>query len=215
MQSISEQIVDSIFDKLYPNQINLKSFETKKNLNPAIWYNGKLRKDVKPKLLSIAKKFIESVKLENLPVTDILVVGSCASYNWSKYSDIDLHVEVDFSKVKQIKDQDTLKNYFTSKKNEWNELHGNITINGFPVELYIQDKYEENASDGVYSLKLNYWKKQPFANDYILDKALIKQQSANLINRIDEIEQIADRLTSRSKIKILYMIANKLFDSIV
>jgi hypothetical protein len=102
MQSISEQIVDSIFDKLYPNQINLKSFETKKNLNPAIWCNGKLRKDVKPKLTKIAKKFIESVKLENLPVTDILVVGSCASYNWSKYSDIDLHVEVDFSKVKQI-----------------------------------------------------------------------------------------------------------------
>jgi hypothetical protein len=44
---------------------------------------------------------------------------------------------------------------------------------------------------------------------------LIKHQSANLINRIDEIEQIADKLTSRSKIKILYMVANKLFDSIV
>lgn len=214
-KNICEEVVDSLFDKLYPNQINLKSFKTKKNLNPAVWNNGKLRDDVRSRLISIAKEFVSTLKIDNLPVSDIILVGSSASYNWSKYSDIDLHILVDFSKVKVTMDTDFLKNYFTSKKNDWNRTHSDIYINGYPVELYIQGTNEENASNGVYSIKSNYWIKQPVANDYVLDKALIKSQSANLINRIDEISEILDKTISRRKLNLLNMIADKLYDSIV
>lgn len=214
-RNICEDAVDSLFDKLYPRQINLKSFETKKNLNPAIWKNGILRADVRKRLIAIAKEFVETLKIENLPVSDIILVGSSASYNWSKYSDIDLHILVDFSKITVTGDDDFLKNYFTSKKNGWNNTHSHLTLNGYPVELYVQGITEENASNAVYSIKGNYWLKQPVANDYVLDKAMIKNQSANLANRIDDIIKATEMATSKRKLRLLNMIANKLYESII
>ena len=102
MRHICEDAVDELFDKLYPNQINLKSFEVKKSLNPQIWKNGILDSTIRKRLIEIAKEFITTIKIEKLPIIDIIMVGSSASYNWSKYSDIDLHILVDFSKIKDI-----------------------------------------------------------------------------------------------------------------
>ena len=214
MRHICEDAVDELFDKLYPNQINLKSFEVKKSLNPRIWKNGILDSTIRKRLIEIAKEFITTIKIEKLPVIDIIMVGSSASYNWSKYSDIDLHILVDFSKIKDITNEDVLKDYFSCKKNDWNNKHEDLTIHNYPVELYIQDVNEENASQGVYSIKSNYWIKQPFANDLVLDKALIKQQSANLANRIDDFEEIVDKTNNKARLKILSMIINKFYESI-
>ena len=137
MRHICEDAVDELFDKLYPNQINLKSFEVKKSLNPRIWKNGILDSTIRKRLIEIAKEFITTIKIEKLPVIDIIMVGSSASYNWSKYSDIDLHILVDFSKIKDITNEDVLKDYFSCKKNDWNNKHEDLTIHNYPVELYI------------------------------------------------------------------------------
>ena len=88
-------------------------------------------------------------------VKDYLFLGSLANYNWSKYSDIDLHILIDFKKIN--KDTDLVKDYFDSKKKIWNDEHENLKIYGFQVELYIQDINEENSSGGVYSLEKNKW----------------------------------------------------------
>lgn len=215
MTCLYEETIDSIFDKLYPRQINLKSFDTKKTLNGAIWDHAVLRPEVRKRLIKIARKFVDTLKIEGLPVIDVVLVGSSASYNWSKYSDIDLHILVDFSKVTQTDDTDFLKNYFTSKKNDWNNIHSNLTIAGYPVELYVQDKNEENASQGIYSIKYNCWLKQPVANDYVLDKEMIKNHAANLINRADDIEAAVSQVKTKRQLNILGMIASTLFDSIV
>ena len=87
--------VNTIINKIYPNQINLKSFNFKKELNPKIWKNGKLKDNIRKRLVKIAKEFVESTELDFIPV-DIVIVGSIASFNWSKYSDIDLHIITDF-----------------------------------------------------------------------------------------------------------------------
>ena len=137
MRHICEDAVDELFDKLYPNQINLKSFEVKKSLNPQIWKNGILDSTIRKRLIEIAKEFITTIKIEKLPIIDIFMVGRSASYNWSKYSDIDLHILVDFSKIKDITNEDVLKDYFSCKKNDWNNKHEDLTIHNYPVELYI------------------------------------------------------------------------------
>ena len=48
--------VNTIIDKIYPNQINLKSFNFKKELNPKIWKNGKLKDNIRKRLIKIAKE---------------------------------------------------------------------------------------------------------------------------------------------------------------
>lgn len=209
---LTEQ-VDEIFDSVIPSQINLKSFNTKDTLNPKIWENGKLNPAFRKQLLKIAQKFIESVKFK-LPVVDIIMVGSSTSYNWSKYSDIDLHVLVDFSKIDVITDEEVLKDYFTCKKNDWNNKHTELRIASYPVEVYIQSDTEQNASDGVYSIRNDYWIKQPVTTTLELDAPLIKNHAANLINRIEQFETAFEECTSKRKLKILGMLSEQLFDLI-
>lgn len=206
--------LDSIFDSVVPQQINLKSFTTKETLNPKIWNNGRLNPTFRKQLLKIAKEFIESVKF-TLPVVDIIMVGSSTSYNWSKYSDIDLHILVDFTQVDCITDEEVLKDYFTCKKNDWNNKHTELRIASYPVELYIQSDSEENASDGVYSIRNDYWIKQPVTKNLELDRELIKEQAATLINRIEEFESAFETCQSRRKLHILQMLSEQLYDTIV
>ena len=48
---------------------------------------------------------------------DIKLTGSLANFNWSKFSDVDLHLVIDFS---QITDNEKFaKDYFDAKKFEF------------------------------------------------------------------------------------------------
>lgn len=91
--------MDQLLDSVMPNQINLKSFDNKKDLNSDIWYNCKMKENIRNQLLKIAYEFIETLKIDWTEPIDIVIVGSIAGYNWSKYSDIDLHIIYDFSKI--------------------------------------------------------------------------------------------------------------------
>ena len=76
------------------------------------------------------------------------ITGSLANYNWNKkYSDIDLHILIDYSKVD--KRTDFVDNYFYSQKKLWNEEHKDLRIFGFPIEVYVQDVNKEHTSSGV------------------------------------------------------------------
>ena len=61
-----------------------------------------------------------------------------------------------------------------AKKKIWNDEH-DITIKGHEVELYVEDKDEENSSEGMYSVLDNTWHKQPkYQQPDIDDRAVIK-----------------------------------------
>ena len=75
----------------------INSFGTKDELNPKIWDNeNTLNKEVREKLLATASEFIDFLGVPIL-VEDIIFTGSLSNYNWSKYSDIDLHIVADFN----------------------------------------------------------------------------------------------------------------------
>ena len=63
-------------------------------LNPKIWDGDDLKPEVQAKLLQIAKKWAVFAKIPDFAVTDIILVGGNANYNWTKFSDLDLHVVV-------------------------------------------------------------------------------------------------------------------------
>ena len=79
------------------NEKILNSFEVKDELNPKFWdENKKLNPQVRERLLKIAQEFIDFISVP-IVVEDILFIGSLTNYGWSEYSDIDLHVSIDFN----------------------------------------------------------------------------------------------------------------------
>jgi hypothetical protein len=96
------------------NDVDLSSFKIQKELNPKIWVNDLMDSRVRLKLLDIAQDFIEFLDVSWVEPEDTIVVGSIANYNWSRYSDIDLHVVIDYKKVDERKK--FVENYFQSKK---------------------------------------------------------------------------------------------------
>ena len=84
----------------------VQSFYAKDNLNPKVWNETKsgfvLDSKIREHLLSIADNFIEFLKVDII-VDDIILIGSLANYNWSEFSDFDLHIVADFDQFPEDK----------------------------------------------------------------------------------------------------------------
>lgn len=144
------------------NESELLEAELHDTLNPKLWSGTELKPEIRSALMKIAYDFIASVDLP-LNVLDIRFLGSNASYNYTKHSDIDLHIITNFELLPLQTDlSQVIYNYV---KNDYNNKH-NITVKGQPVELYIEDVKSTNASNGVYSLSNNKWLKEPTKPDY-------------------------------------------------
>jgi len=203
--------MDKKYRRISPDEINLKSFEFKASLNKKVWDKDKLRPEIREKLIDIAKAFVKSTDIQFIPV-DIVIVGSLAGFNWSKYSDIDLHIITDFSALNE--NVDLVKNYFDAKKNSWNEQHKDLSIYGFDVELYVQDVKEENETNGMYSIKYNHWIKIPKMAHKELQDDIIKETAAAYINKILYYNEKFNELTTDRQFIVLDQKVNYLYDLI-
>ena len=150
------------------------------SLNPEIWEDGKLKSAIKDKLLQIAEAFLESIELD-VDVEDITFTGSLANFNYTQYSDIDLHVLTDYNDYNQ--DKEVIKDYFKAKKTVWNSNH-EIKIKGHDVECYVQDVNEPHYSTGVYSIKTDTWLVEPKKEKPVDEKEVLGkvEHMLNLIN---------------------------------
>ena len=133
------------------------TYEYHTELNPVVWDGKHLKTEVKDKLLDIALAFIDFIEIE-IDIEDITLTGSLANYNYTKYSDFDLHIITDYQLYSAS--PELLKDYFNAKKTVWNTTR-NITIKGYEVELYIQSIKEPHHSTGVYSLRDDIWLVEP------------------------------------------------------
>jgi hypothetical protein len=125
-------------------------------LNPELWENNELRREVTYKLLQIAKAFVEFIDVPSLKLEDITISGSNCSYNYNDQSDIDLHLIVS-------SDQpcwEPLSALFMAKKSLFNDQH-DIKIRDNVVEVYVQDAKQPHISNGIYSVIRNRWIKRP------------------------------------------------------
>jgi len=144
-------------------------------LNPRLWNDHKLKSDVRKHLIIITNKFIEFLDIPELKVQDVIIAGSNASYNYTKFSDIDLHLVVDMSF------DDLAENLFNTKRNLWNLEH-EVKIYGMDVELYVQESSSDLKSAGIYSLK-NKWisipkHKEPSVDDISIVSKVNQYQSS-------------------------------------
>lgn len=168
------------------NQL-LKSFKPKDKLNPKIWdgdgESAKLKPIVREKLLEITDQFLDFLGID-LIVTDIIMIGSLVNYNWSQYSDIDLHIVVNFNQFPDNM-RDLYVEFFDLKKIIFNDKH-NIKFYGYDVECYVQDEVQTTFSSGVYSVLFNEWANLPKKEDVKkVDVELLKQKSEQWMRLID------------------------------
>lgn len=199
-----------IINEVESDEVDLSSFKIQKKLHEKFWINDKLNKKVRIRLIDIADEFVNSIKINSDLVKDYLFLGSLANYNWSKYSDIDLHILIDFKKIN--KDTDLVKDYFDSKKKIWNDEHENLKIYGFQVELYIQDINEENSSGGVYSLEKNQWLIKPSQNiGETFNPKKVKDKASLIMTEIDDLEE---NFKKNKNIEIISNKAKKIYDKI-
>lgn len=164
----------------------IKSFHLQDELNPKVWKSEGdsyvMRPLVRARLLEIANIFIEFLDV-NVVISDITMTGSLANYNWSQYSDIDLHLMADFNQFSE-EELPLYKELFTLKKTIFNDKH-NIKIFGYDVELYLQDSNEPHVSTGVYSVLNNEWITDPKKENVEVDKKRIKEKSEQWMRIID------------------------------
>ena len=189
----------------------LKSFHSKDHLNEKIWKENKngiiINPNVRKKLLEISNEFIEFLKVDVI-VSDIIMTGSLANYNWSEFSDIDLHIIIDFEQFSE-EQLPLYEELFRLKKTLFNEKH-NIRIFGYEVELYVQNESESHFSSGVFSVLNDEWIVEPKKENVKIDTGLIKNKAEQWMRIIDGvIENASDEPLDEAK-KIISKYKDKL-----
>ena len=183
----------------------LDSFSLKSTLNPKVWDNPENTNDavMKPKvrkaLMRIAEKFIEFLG-DDIFVEDIVLTGSLSNFNWSEFSDFDLHVHID---LQQYEEQSELyKELFNLKKQVFNDKH-DIKIFGYDVELYAQDTEEVHYSSGVYSVMNNEWLNKPKKFQKEPDKEVLKNKIKTWTDKIETAIEEAESTKDSKKLEII------------
>ena len=166
----------------------LKSFEPQSELNQKVWGKGdepKMKPEIRTRLLEIAYEFIDFLDVD-LVVTDIILTGSLSNYNWSKYSDFDVHILID---TKKFGNKEALiKDLLDTKTRSWNDSH-DIKIKGYDVELYLQGVDQEHHSTGVYSLMNEEWLIKPEKLNPRIDKNSVREKYKKIVDILDDIKK--------------------------
>jgi predicted nucleotidyltransferase len=127
------------------------------SLSPVAWDDDRLKPEVRRHLLMAAKNFVEAINIKHFDLIDIRLTGSMANYNYTKYSDFDLHLITDYSKLGDV---DIAQELYDAKKRVWNSEH-DVKIKNHEVEVYVEDASEAPVSQGVYSILNNRWLSHP------------------------------------------------------
>ena len=191
-----------------------EAIEKHSALNSKLFTKDELLKDkVRDKMLEIVDEFLADLKEQDIKikVNDILFIGSNASYNYTKDSDIDLHI---LANVKATEyEKEVAAALYSAYRSLFNK-NLDIEFYDIPVEIFVETEDSPRVSNGVYSVKKNKWLKKPVEEDIpeydtaALDK-LIDEWEAKCKELIDDIK--ADKLKDEKRVvKLLEDIYDKL-----
>jgi predicted nucleotidyltransferase len=160
----------------------LNTFKVQPDLNRKFWTtDDTLDPAIRKALLRIAKEFYDSIELKNKPkIKDIVFTGSLANYNYSDFSDVDLHLLFDFGT------DEVLPQVFLLAKSKWNDKH-DIKIKGYDVEVYAEDENSPHVATGLYSVLRNKWIKEPERTTPVVDVDDVRTKVQNIIGIYNEL----------------------------
>ena len=191
-----------------------EAIEKHDSLNSKLFTKDELLKGkVRDKMLEIVDTFLADLEeLEvKIEVDDILFIGSNASYNYTKNSDIDLHILANTKAVDYPADLGAA--IYSAYRSIFNK-NLDITLYDIPLEIFVETEDSTRVSNGVYSIKKNKWVKKPVQEDIpeydkeALNK-LVDEWEEKCKKLIDDIK--ADKLNDEKKVvKLLEDIYEKL-----
>jgi predicted nucleotidyltransferase len=167
----------------------LSSFNLQDTLNPKVYENPEdpkkaiMKSKVRNALLKIADEFVTGLD-DDIEVVDVVLTGSLANFNWSKYSDFDLHVIIDYKVYG--KQKKLYQELFQLKKQLFNQRH-DIKIFGYEVELYPQDEEESHFSTGTYSIMNDEWINVPEKEEFSIDRSILKDKVDSWRDKIENL----------------------------
>ena len=183
----------------------INSFYLQDELNPNVWTfpddpnDAKLKPEIRERLLKISEIFIDFIDIE-IFVHDIILIGSLTGYNWSEFSDFDVHILYDFSDAGDKKE--LYQELFRLKKTVFNAAH-DIFIKGFEVEVFVQDLNEDEKSIGSYSVLNDEWIRLPKKDDFEIDTKKVTEKSEQWMDIIDGVLENAEDEDLSEAIKLV------------
>lgn len=169
-------------------------------LNPKLWRNERLVAGLRDFLLKNSYKFAEFSRVPRGKIVDVIITGGNSNYNYTKYSDIDVHI------IAKVTDEQAKALY--QKKVEWASRNKDLKFAGYPVEFYVE-QYDENrpAGQGAYSLLQDKWISVPKH----LDKIAALNDSSVLARIKHEIHFIRTHLLRRGTVQEILDYKEKLW----
>lgn len=181
------------FENLVPGNVNYND-----TLNPKLYDDsGNMHPEVHAALMAVAENFVTDIDLPDMVVHDIILTGSSANYNWTKYSDVDLHL---ISDVDVFADPHMATKYFGAAKNVWNNNH-DVDIRGLDVEVYVEDNDESHQSLGRFSVMNNEWISKPVHNKPVFDEDAVNRKVRYIMAEIDALMQDDDAVEDIEHLK--------------
>jgi hypothetical protein len=166
-------------------------------LNPLLWNDFEIKPKILKRIRLIGDLWLRFIKLSKKYIKDIVFTGSNANYNYTKFSDIDIHFLIDKSKLGCEK---FIDEYFLDKKRIFSENY-DIKIYDYSVEVYVQDFDEEmTRNQGVFSIKNNKWIAEPKIINIEADDNTILLKTKYLLNYIKSVIKL-NSITSLQKLK--------------
>lgn len=188
------------------SEVQLPDSYIKNSLNQKLWDGDSLNEDVRDQLLKISQEFYKYLNIP-IEIKAIKLVGSMANYNWSNFSDIDVHLFFDFKDLDE--NIDLVTDFMWDKKELW-KLNHHITVKGFDVELYAQDINAPFTSEGIYNLDENKWEEKPSKEKINVNYKSIQNKVKSIVDQIEKLEEI----DQDKKAKKLYDLSSSLKDKI-
>lgn len=132
-------------------------------LNKSIWADdNSLRDDIREVLLKVAsdvKKDLSEELQFDLPIEQVVLVGSLTGPNYDDMSDFDVHFIYDPEKCVEETDKHLLKEFLAFFMKNFNQKDYDLL--GYHLEIYFQTVDEINESPGIYDIEANRWIKNP------------------------------------------------------
>ena len=178
-----------------------------KTLNKKFWSeDNKFNPDIREKLLSITNDFIDKLDLDGVEIYDVTLTGSNSNYNYNDYSDLDVHVLIDFKDINE--DEDLVKKALDGQRFVWNLRH-NISLRDHGVEMYMQDKDEPHVASGLYSLLNDEWITEPSYDPPTIDSRDVYKKAKTIEDDVRVLKERVLDVKGRSD-KDLHDCANQL-----
>lgn len=169
-----------------------ETVETHDELNPKLWNaDNSLKPEVAEKVNLIVDTFLDELQEDQITikVSDIILIGSNASYNYTDKSDLDIHIIAD---TKNLICPDKLYAKLYSAYRSLFNKNLNIEFYGIPVEIYVETEDTKGAYNGVYSVAQNRWLEPPIKEEIpVIDTKALNKELAKWEQRCKEVISLA------------------------